>query len=144
MIRLMAPVIFLGALLLGAADVSAGQTQCELKYDLAGWSFFYKYGEGSGHITCSNGQAAHVRIVTHGGGVTMGGQKVIAGTGRFSSVADISELYGGYAEADVHAGAGASVDARVVVKGNVNLALSGNGQGINLGVAFGSFRIQPK
>ena len=42
------------------------------------------------------------------------------------------------------AGAGGSVDARVLVKGNVNLSLAGTGQGINLGIAFGSFRIVPR
>ena len=31
---------------------------------------------------------------------------------------------------------------RVMMKGNVNL--SGTGQGINLGIAFGSFRIEPR
>ena len=132
------------ALLICAANAAAGQIKCTMKFDLVWWSFIYKYGEGSGRITCSDGQAANVRIVTHGGGATLGGQKVIGGTGSFSSVADISELYGGYAEADVHAGAGVSADARVVLKSNVTLSLAGSGQGINLGIAFGSFSIQPK
>jgi hypothetical protein len=29
------------------------------------------------------------------------------------------------------------------VKGNVSLTLAGKGQGINVGIAFGAFRIQP-
>ena len=33
---------------------------------------------------------------------------------------------------------------RVMMKGDVNLSLSGTGQGINLGIAFGRFRIEPR
>ena len=87
---------------------------------------------------------ADVSIVTHGGGVTFGTHKVIDGKGIFSAVRDISDLYGGYAEASAHAGAGAAVDARAMMKGNVNLSLSGTGQGINVGLAFGRFGIKPK
>ena len=132
------------ALLMVAPAASAGMISCKLKFDLEGWSILYKYGKGSGRITCSNGQAADVRIVTHGGGATLGTHKVIGGSGKFSGVLDIKDLYGGYAEADVHAGAGGAATARVLIKSNVNLTLAGTGQGINLGIAFGSFRIQPK
>jgi len=123
---------------------AAEMIKCKIRYDLEGWSIFYRRGTGSGRITCSNGQTADVGIVAHGGGVSFGTQKVIDGIGTFSSVADISELYGRYAEAGVHAGAGPSADARVVVKGNVSLSLAATGQGINLGIALGSFNIQPK
>jgi len=132
------------ALSMTAPVASAGMTSCRLKFDLEGWSIIYKYAKGSGRITCSNGQAADVRIVTHGGGATLGTHKVIGGRGKFSSVADIKDLYGGYAEADVHAGAGGAATARVMMKSNVNLTLAATGQGINLGVAFGSFRIEPE
>lgn len=132
------------ALLMTAPVASAAMTSCRLKFDLEGWSIFYKYAKGSGRITCSNGQAADVKIVTHGGGPSLGNIKVIEGKGKFSSVTDIKDLYGGYAEADVHAGAGGAATARVMMKSNVNLSIAATGQGINLGIAFGSFRIEPK
>jgi hypothetical protein len=133
-------------LLVGSAGPAASRemTDCRMTFDLEGWSIFYKHAKGDGRITCTNGQAANVRIVTHGGGPTFGTERVINGRGTFSAVEDISDLYGGYAEAAVHAGAGGSADARVLMKGNVSLTLAGTGQGINLGIAFGSFRIQPK
>ena len=146
MIRLSASTAALCAtlLLLASPATSDEMIKCKMKYDLEGWSIIYKYSAGSGRITCSNGQAADVHIVTHGGGPTLGTHKVIGGTGTFSAVADIGELFGGYAEAGAHAGAGGAVDSRVIVKGNVNLTLAGTGQGISLGIAFGSFRIEPR
>lgn len=132
------------ALLLAGPASSAELIDCKLNFDLVGWSILYKQGKGDGRVTCSNGQSANVRIVTHGGGPTLGTERVIDGRGTFSAVEDISEVYGGYAEAAVHAGAGRSADARVMMKGNVNLTIAATGQGISLGLAFGSFSIQPK
>ena len=132
------------ALILAAPPASAEMTKCRLTYDLEGWSVIYKYSSGTGRISCSNGQTADVKIVTHGGGVSFGTQRVIAGSGSFSSVHDISDLYGGYAEVVAHAGAGGSADARAMMRRSVNLSLAGTGQGINLGFAFGSFSIRPR
>ncbi len=39
-------------------------------------------------------------------------------------------------------GAERFADAQVLTKGNVSLALSGKGEGWNLGVAFGAFSIE--
>ncbi len=109
----LAPFVLAVLLALGASSTaSAAMTQCRLTYDLEGWSAFYKTSKGSGRITCSNGQSASVRIQTHGGGVSFGTNQVVGGKGVFSSVVDISDLYGGYAEAVAHAGAGRSVAAR--------------------------------
>lgn len=130
-------------LLLAAPAGSAKMIECRLRYDLEGWSFVYKHARGTGRITCSNGAASQVQIVAHGGGPTIGTQRVTEGKGVFSAVRDIEELYGTYAEADAHAGAGGAVDARVLVKGNVSLSLAGRGQGVGIGIAFGSFRIAP-
>jgi hypothetical protein len=123
---------------------SAQLTKCRISYDLEGWSVFYKTSKGTGRITCTNGQSANVSLSAHGGGVTFGKFKVIGGKGAFSSVPDIVELYGTYAEVTVHAGAGGSTDARAMAKGDVNLSLAGTGQGVNLGIAFGGFTIQPR
>ena len=132
------------SLLLAAPADSAELIKCRLVYDLEGWSFFYKHARGTGRITCSNKAASQVSIVAHGGGPTVGTQRVTDGKGVFSAVREIEELYGTYAEADAHAGAGGAVDARVLVKGNVSLSLAGTGQGVSIGIAFGSFRIVPR
>jgi hypothetical protein len=131
-------MIFLAAL---AQPAWGGATKCKLKYSLAGWSAVYSTASGSGSITCDNGQSAHVSLEAKGGGLTGGKSKVVNGSGTFSEVADISELFGSYASADVHAGAGESSAAQVVTKGTVSLAFSGTGKGIDLGVTFGEFVI---
>jgi hypothetical protein len=119
-----------------------GSAKCKMRYSLAGWSAGYSTASGSGTITCDNGQSARVSLRAKGGGVTAGKSKTINGSGTFSEAGDISELFGSYASADVHAGAGESSAAQVVTKGTVSLALSGTGKGIDLGVAFGEFVIQ--
>ena len=131
-------------ILMTGSPASAKSIDCRLTYDLEGWSFFYKTSKGSGRITCSNGRSADVAIVTHGGGLTFGTVKVIGGKGVFSAVSRIDELYGNYAEADVHAGAGRAADARFLLKDNVNLSLVGLGHGISVGFAFGGFSVHPK
>ena len=130
------------AFLLSSAVPAAADTRCELTFEMDGWSVFYKRVDGDGRITCGNGQSARVRIEARGGGLTFGGWH-IKGRGEFSPVSDISELFGDYATAEAHAGAGSSAYAQVVTKGNVSLALSGEGHGINLGFAFGRFTIEP-
>ena len=132
------------ALLLAWPAAAAQMTKCKIRYDIAGWSIIYKHSTGDGRITCSNGQTANVLIVTHGGGLSIGTHKLINGTGTFSAVRDIRDLYGGYAEALAHAGAGATAAAGVVVKRNASLTLVATGQGVSLGLAFGSFRIEPQ
>ncbi len=110
--------------------MSAATTKCRLRFRLSGWSAIYETAHGTGKITCDNGHFASVALHVTGGGVT------------FSEVDSIRELFGSYAVADVHAGAGASSDAQVLTKGNVSLALAGTGEGINLGFDFGKFTIR--
>ena len=119
-----------------------GSTKCKMKYSLSGWSAGYSTASGSGTITCDNGQSARVSLRAKGGGLTAGKSKIINGSGTFSEVGDISELFGTYASAGVHAGAGESSAAKVVTKGTVSLAFSGTGKGIDLGVTFGQFIIK--
>ena len=118
-----------------------GSTKCKMRYSLAGWSAGYSTASGSGSIKCDNGQSARVSLRAKGGGLTAGKSKVVNGSGTFSEVADISELFGSYASAEAHAGAGESSAAQVVTKGTVSLAFSGTGEGIDLGVTFGEFVI---
>ncbi len=115
--------------------------ECKMTYNLKGWSAFYKTATGGGTITCSNGQSARVTIRTEGGGITFG-KSEIEGTGLFTGARDISELFGSYAQAEAHAGAGKSGDAQAMTKGEVSLALSGTGRGIDIGIAFGQFTIE--
>lgn len=119
-----------------------GSTKCKMNYSLAGWSAGYSTASGSGTITCDNGQSARVALRAKGGGLTAGKSKITNGSGTFSEVGDISELFGSYASADVHAGMGESSAAQVVTKGTVSLAFSGTGKGIDLGLTFGEFVIE--
>ena len=127
-----------------AQPASGASTKCKMKYSLAGWSAIYSTATGSGTITCDNGQSAHVSLRAKGGGLTAGKSKINDGSGTFSEVDDISELFGSYASADVHAGMVDSSAAQVVTKGTVSLAFSGTGKGIDLGVTFGQFVIARK
>jgi hypothetical protein len=124
-----------------AATPAAALTRCDMTFTLDSWSIFYKEGDGSGVVRCDNGQETRVRLETRGGGVTFGRSRIVGGTGDFSAIADISEIFGDYATAEAHAGMGVSSGARVVTKGTVSLALSGTGNGVDIGFAFGRFTI---
>jgi hypothetical protein len=133
------------AALLGAAPAyAAGGTDCELTFELSGWSVFYKTASGNGRVNCDNGQSMPVHIETRGGGLTFGKTRIEDGRGEFSGVADISEVLGTYVTAEAHAGAVNSAKAQVMTKGEVSLALAGTGRGWSLGVAFGKFVISPR
>jgi hypothetical protein len=119
-------------------------TTCELTYNLKGWSFAYQTAKGEGRIKCDNGQLSEVTIESKGGGFTAGKSEIIGGKGTFTEVRDIKELFGGYARAEAHAGAGDSAKGAVVTKGEVSLALGGGGKGVDIGISFGNFVIKPK
>ena len=137
---------FAAALALIAASVApplqAAEIDCEMRFSLSGWSVFYKRSSGTGTIRCNNGQVMNVSLEARGGGLTFGKSTIVDGVGEFSGVNDISELIGGYASAEAHAGAARSAKAQVVTKGEVSLALSGTGKGWDVGVAFGSLVIK--
>ena len=141
MLAVAAAVVAVGAL---ASPVQAeGGTVCRMKFNLKSWSAFYKSGKGEGTITCENGQTASVKIRTQGGGITFGKSEIKTGHGTFSEVADIHELFGSYAAAEAHAGAVKSSGAQAMTKGNVSLSIAGTGEGVDIGFAFGSFKITP-
>lgn len=125
----------------GPATARAGEVDCELHFNLSGWSVFYKTASGNGTISCDNGQRMAVRIETKGGGLSFGKSSIENGVGEFSAVDDIGELLGTYVSAEAHAGAVRSSKAQVVTKGEVSLALAGTGRGWDIGVAFGKFVI---
>ncbi len=143
-----AVAVFFSALSVRAEDPSVpekkSETKCHLDYTLKGWSAFYKTAKGEGTIGCDNGQQAGVDIDVRGGGVTFGKTKITHGRGTFSSVHDINELYGAYATSEAHAGVVKSAQAQAMTKGPVSLALHGTGKGVDLGIAFGQFKITQK
>ena len=141
-----APTLALVALLAGAPLVYAGNASaaneitCRMTFELHGWSAFYKKADGSGQVSCSNGQHMQVNLRSRGGGLSFG-KSSIDGVGKFSGIYDINEILGTYVVGEAHAGAANSARGTVMTKGNVSLALSGTGKGWNLGVDFGKFTI---
>jgi hypothetical protein len=123
------------------ATASTKEVECRMNFTMKSWSFFYKSGKGTGNISCSNGQKAHVSLRGQGGGLTVGKSKIINGLGVFSDVASINELYGNYANGEAHAGVVNSASARVLTKGEVSLTLTGTGKGVDLGLNVGNFKI---
>lgn len=121
----------------------ADDLSCKMHFATKGWSLLYKTAHGYGTVTCSNGQTAHVVIKTTGGGLVVGKSSIDDGSGNFSGVKDISNIYGDYASASGEAGAVKSGEGTVVSKGEINLALGGTGRGWDLGIAFSEFSIKP-
>ena len=148
-IRPMMQLMVTGALLAAGglyadyANADRGKMDCELKFNLRGWSAIYKHAEGSGLINCDNGKSYPVNIVAVGGGLTVGKYKVDNGTGKFTDVTATSDLFGDYAQGEANAGLVKSGTAQVLTKGTVSLALAGAGQGVDLGISFGKFTISP-
>lgn len=123
--------------------MAGGNLTCKMTFNLSGWSAFYKTASGTGTVRCSNGQTLSVRIKTKGGGLTFGKYKIQDGFGQFANVGDIRDILGSYATAEAHAGvADKSASAQAMTNGDVSLALSGKGEGWDLGVAFSRFTIE--
>lgn len=141
--HLVAPALLLAAGSMFSAQASAaGKIDCQMKFTLTGWSAIYKHAEGGGTVSCSNGRTYPVNIVAVGGGLTVGKYKVEGGTGKFSDVYDVGEIFGSYAQGEANAGLVKSGVAQVLTKGNVSLALAGSGEGVNLGISFGKFTVE--
>jgi hypothetical protein len=135
------PVVILAALGAAGSARAAGALKCTMTFRLKTWSIVYRSASGSGTLRCSNGQALHVKLRARGGGLTAGRSEE-AGRGEFSPVSRIDALLGGYAQVQAHAGAVHSVQAQVMTKGDVSLALWGKGHGWSLGVDVGELRIE--
>jgi hypothetical protein len=130
------------ALVFAMALPATAATKCHMSFTLTGWSLFYQTASGSGTITCDNGQSVRVKLTSKGGGITFGRSKIKDGTGVFTDVDGISELFGTYIRGEAHAGAGNSAKASAMTKGEVSLSLVGKGQGVDVGIAFGKFVIE--
>ncbi len=121
---------------------AAAELDCKLYYQLSGWSLIYKHTTGSGTVTCSNGQSLRVKVSAKAIGLTAGKWRIDNGKGRFSDVHNINDVLGRYVQASANAGAVKSAEAQVLSKGPVSLALSGEGEGVNLGVDIGAFTLK--
>ncbi len=141
--HLVAPALLLAAGSFFTAQAhAAGKVDCEMKFNLTGWSAIYKHAEGSGVLSCTNGKTYPITIVAVGGGLTVGKYKVEGGTGKFSEVYDVGEVFGAYAQGEANAGIVKSGTAQVLTKGNVSLALAGSGEGVDIGISFGKFTVE--
>jgi hypothetical protein len=139
---LVLPMILASGLVAASAARSDGEISCKMHFTLAGWSVFYKTADGEGTIQCDNGHSLHVHLKARGGGLTVGKTKITDGHATFSGVYDIKDILGHYGTAEAHAGVSkSSVKAQVMTKGTVSMALTGKGEGWNVGVAFGDFKI---
>ena len=126
----------------GASAEDRNLTTCRLDFAIKGWSAVISSATGDGIVSCENGQRAEVRLKAKGAGLTAGKYEIRDGHGKFSQVADISELFGHYATAKVGAGVVKDAEAAVMTKGPVSLALSGKGSGFELGVSLESFSLE--
>ncbi|WP_294988245.1 hypothetical protein [uncultured Stenotrophomonas sp.] len=134
-------LLALSAAALAPVAQAAGNLDCELRYNLSGWSLIYKTASGTGTVTCSNGASLPVRIRMKGGGLTVGKSKITNGRGSFTGAISVDELLGTYASVGAHAGAVKSGNAQVMTKGDISLALSGTGRGWDLGVDGAAFTL---
>ncbi|MGE8289169.1 MAG: hypothetical protein ACN6RG_14500 [Stenotrophomonas sp.] len=140
--KMTAALLLLAAVGLAPAAQAAGNIDCELHYNLTGWSAFYKTSQGTGTITCDNGASIPVKISAKGGGLTVGRTTITDGRGRFTGAYALNDLLGTYAAAEVHASASRASDAQAMTKGDISLALAGTGRGWSLGIGFGKFVIE--
>lgn len=125
------------------AAAATPMTSCTMTFTMSGFSLVYKQYSGTGNVSCRNGQRAQVALASKSLGFTIG-KSEIEGTGVFTSVKNINEIYGDYMALDAHAGLTASVDGQVLTCGEISLVLSGKGRGIDIGVAIGALTISPK
>lgn len=123
------------------AQAADAQLDCTMRFNLTTWSAIYKHAEGSGTVTCENGQSMRVKIEAKGGGLTVGKSRIDDGKGEFTDVHQMSDILGTYAQGEAAAAAGKSATAQVLTKGTVSLALAGTGEGVSLGISFGGFTI---
>ncbi|HET6433408.1 hypothetical protein [Dyella sp.] len=125
-----------------ADDLSNAQMNCTMDFTLSGWSAVYKTANGKGELTCG-GKTVPVTLSAEGGGLTVGKYKITDGQATFSNVNTMQEVFGDYAMASAHAGVVKSARTAVMSKGSVTMALTGTGNGWDIGVGFGQFTIKP-
>jgi hypothetical protein len=118
-------------------------TSCTMKYKLSGFSLGFKYYDGTGEIQCRNGEHAQVSLSSKSIGFTIG-KSEIEGEGIFSEVRNLNEIYGDFVSMESHVGFLSSVDAQLLTRGEVSLALKGQGRGIDIGATIGDLTIKKR
>jgi len=134
------------ALIGASAALAAGRPtiDCTIRFQLSGWSAIYERVDGTGIVACSDDTSLPVEIQARAAGFTVGKPRIISGTGKFASVHQISDVFGTYAQGDVHGGVAKSGASELLTNGKVSLGLTRNGQGDELGVATAGFTIRPR
>lgn len=123
------------------AFASGHTIECKMHFETTSWSAIYKKMNGTGVVTCDNGTSMRVKIRARAIGLTAGKSRIDNGVGTFTDVHTIDDVLGSYAQGEANAGLVKSASVQVLTKGTVSLALSGSGQGIDLGVSVGKFVI---
>jgi hypothetical protein len=142
--RILAMLSLVGIGLAWAGPAAAEpMTSCTMTYKMSGFSLVYKQYDGIGNISCRNGQRAQVTLASKSIGFTIG-KSEIEGTGVFSDVRNLNEIYGSFAAFEGHMGATKSVDGQLLTRGEISLVLTGKGRGIDIGVTLGALTIKPK
>ncbi len=118
-------------------------TSCTMKYKLSGFSLGFKYYDGTGEIQCRNGERAQVSLTSKSIGFTIG-KSEIEGEGIFSEVRNLREIYGDFVSMESHVGFLTSVDAQLLTRGEISLALKGQGRGIDIGATIGDLTIKKR
>jgi hypothetical protein len=130
-----------GLLFASGASAAKATTKCQMTFALSGWSVIYQTANGTGRVTCANGQTMKVKLFANGGGLSVGKYKITDGHGKFTHVTNISDIIGTYAEAKAHVGVVHSGHAAALTKGDISLTLTGKGHGWDIGAGLGSFTI---
>jgi hypothetical protein len=121
-----------------------GKISCTMEFSMKGWAAIYRTAHGGGTITCSNGEKMEVALDSKGVGVAAGKGEVTGARGVFSPVEHTEELFGNYVGRSAAAAAGEANVASAFVKGDVSLALYGQGKGIGLAKSGSTLTITRK
>ena len=125
----------------GIVQAVGRDLSCSLKFTTSDWSVLYESAVGEGTVTCKDGSSMPVSITAKGLGITAGKWKISDGTGKFTHVARIDDVLGSYLAVSGDVGVVRSGTAQALTKGRVSLVLAGHGEGFDVGVAIGDFRI---
>lgn len=114
---------------------------CSMTYKLEGFSLAYRQYDGSGEVTCDNGEKALVSLSSKSIGFTIG-YSSIEGEGYFTEVRNINEILGNYISLGNHFGFNKSIDRQILTSGEISLALTGRGHGFDIGFTIGDLSIK--
>ena len=124
--------LWLAAPALAEGEAAEGKIACKMQFRMKGWAAIYKSAEGTGTITCSNGEAIEVALESTGVGLAAGKAEFSDARGVFSPVERTEDLLGTYVGRSGVAAAGEAEGAAAFIKGGVSLAVYGEGEGAGL------------